>query len=434
MTNITAIYAREILDSRGNPTVEAEVELRCGVRGRASVPSGASTGKFEAVELRDANADFKRGGTKMKSRYGGKGVQKAVANIRDEITPELTGLDACDQAGIDMAMLNLDGTRNKKRLGANAILAVSLATARAAAAALKIPFFRYLGGSNARVLPIPMMNVINGGAHSDAPVDIQEFMIRPDGAASFSEAVQMGAEVFHELKKVLRARNLSTAVGDEGGFAPELKGDCDALECIAKAVKDAGYKLGKDISIALDIASSEFYDSQKRRYIFSKSDGSKRTSSEMVSYLEELCRKFPISSIEDGCAEDDWTGWKELTIAMGDSVQLVGDDLFVTNTEFLRRGIIENVANAILVKVNQIGTLTEACNAVEMAKRASYGTIISHRSGETEDTAIADISVALNAGQIKTGSMSRSDRLAKYNQLLRIEEYLGATACYGYIQ
>ena len=370
----------------------------------------------------------------MKSRYGGKGVQKAVANIRDEITPELTGMDACDQAGIDMAMLNLDGTRNKKRLGANAILAVSLATARAAAAALKIPFFRYLGGSNARVLPIPMMNVINGGAHSDAPVDIQEFMIRPDGAASFSEAVQMGAEVFHELKKVLRARNLSTAVGDEGGFAPELKGDCDALECIAKAVKDAGYKLGKDISIALDIASSEFYDAQKRRYIFSKSDGSKRTSSEMVSYLEELCRKFPISSIEDGCAEDDWTGWKELTIAMGDSVQLVGDDLFVTNTEFLRRGIIENVANAILVKVNQIGTLTEACNAVEMAKRASYGTIISHRSGETEDTAIADIAVALNAGQIKTGSMSRSDRLAKYNQLLRIEEYLGATACYGYIQ
>ena len=426
MTTIVNVNSREIIDSRGNPTVETEVELSSGVIGRASVPSGASTGEFEAVELRDANAK----GAKH-SRFGGKGVLKAVSNVNAKIGPELMGFDACDQAAIDQLMLEMDGTKNKAKLGANAILSVSLAVAHAAAKALGQPLFKYLGGPNARVLPIPMMNIINGGAHSDAPIDIQEFMIVPVGAPNFHEAVRMGAEVFHELKKVLKARGLSTAVGDEGGFAPNLDSNEDAIEAIAKAVKGAGYKFGKDIMVALDVASSEFYNAKTGKYTFAKSDKSVKSSSDMVAFLMDLKSKYPIFSIEDGCAESDWKGWKELTDKMGKTTQLVGDDLFVTNTHFLKKGIEMGVANSILVKVNQIGSLTETLNAVDMATRAGYTSVISHRSGETEDTTIADIAVATNSGQIKTGSMSRSDRVAKYNQLLRIEEFLGDTACYG---
>ncbi len=432
-TSIAKIRSREIIDSRGNPTVETEVELCDGSVGRASVPSGASTGEFEAVELRDKSAVSKHAqhAKFLRSRFGGKGVLKAVENVEREIAPRIVGLDACNQAEIDALMTRLDGTKNKGRLGANAILSVSMACARAAAQSLRIPLFRYLGGANARILPLPMMNVINGGAHSDAPIDIQEFMIVPHGAKSLREAVRMGAEVFAELKNVLRSRGLSTAVGDEGGFAPNLESNEAAIEAIAKAVGAAGYKFGRDVAIALDIASSEFYDAKAERYVFEKSDKSRKTSADMVAYISSLRAKYPIVSVEDGCAENDWRGWKLLTDALGETTQLVGDDLFVTNTHFLKKGISEGVANAILVKVNQIGTLSETFDAVETAKRAGYAAIISHRSGETEDTTIADIAVALNAGQIKTGSMSRSDRTAKYNQLIRIEEMLGGSALFA---
>jgi len=421
MSYISEIIAREILDSRGNPTVEVDVKLVSGAVGRAAVPSGASTGEHEAWELRDLD----------KARYGGKGVRKAVAAITNVIAPALEGYDALDQITIDKTMIELDGTPNKSKLGANALLAVSLATAHAAAAELGIPLFKYIGGPNAKVLPVPMMNILNGGAHSDAPIDFQEFMIIPKAAKSFSEALRQGTEVFHALKAVLKARRLSTAIGDEGGFAPKLNSAEDALDSIAKAVKDAGYVFGKDIFIALDAASSEFYDKKSKKYVFKKSDGSKRTGAELVEYYKKLVAKYPIISIEDGCAENDWATWKLLTEALGDKVQLVGDDLFVTNVDFLSKGIKEGVANSILVKVNQIGTLTETLDAIEMAKEAGYTAVISHRSGETEDTTIADIAVATNAGQIKTGSLCRTDRVAKYNQLLRIEQLLGENAIYG---
>jgi enolase len=421
LTIISDIRARQILDSRGNPTVEADVELAGGAVGRAAVPSGASTGEHEAWELRDG----------VKDRYAGKGVTKAVASIEKVFAEELAGLDALDQVTIDKTMIALDGTPNKSKLGANALLAMSLATAHAAASQIGLPLFKYLGGPNAKVLPVPMMNVLNGGAHSDAPIDFQEFMIVPKGAPSFAEALRYGAEVFHALKSVLKERGLSTAVGDEGGFAPNLQSAFDALETIAAAVKKAGYKFGKDIFIALDPASSEFYDAKSKKYVFKKSDGSKKSADEMVAYYQELQAKYPIVSIEDGFAENDWAGWKKMTDAMGKNTQLVGDDLFVTNTSFLRRGIEEGVANSILVKVNQIGTLTETLDAIELAKEHGYTAVISHRSGETEDTSIADIAVATNAGQIKTGSLCRTDRVAKYNQLLRIEEELGDNAIYG---
>ena len=421
LTVITQIIGRQIIDSRGNPTVEAEVHLAGGAIGRAAVPSGASTGEHEAWELRDG----------VKDRYLGKGVTKAVANINKVIADELEGMDACDQPSVDGVMIAIDGTANKAKLGANALLAVSMANAHAAAAQLGQPLFRYLGGVNAKVLPVPMMNIINGGAHSDAPIDFQEFMVIPKGMKSFSEAVRAGAEIFHALKGVLKGRGLSTAVGDEGGFAPNLKSADDALETIAEAVKKAGYKFGKDIFIALDVASSEFYDKVKKQYVFKKSSGQKFSADELVSFYKDLVAKFPIVSIEDGCAENDWAGWKKLTDALGDKVQLVGDDLFVTNVDFLRKGIETGTANSILVKVNQIGTLTETLDAVELAKENNYTAVISHRSGETEDATIADIAVATNAGQIKTGSMSRTDRVAKYNQLLRIEEILGDNAVYG---
>ncbi|MEK0447962.1 MAG: hypothetical protein RL088_230 [Verrucomicrobiota bacterium] len=421
LTTITAVHGRQVIDSRGNPTVEAEVHLACGAMGRAIVPSGASTGEHEAWELRDG----------VKDRYLGKGVTKAVANINKSIADEIEGLDACDQVEVDNSMIDLDGTPNKGKLGANAILAVSMATAHAAAQALGQPLFKYLGGPNAKVLPVPMMNIINGGAHSDAPIDFQEFMIMPKGAKSFSEAIRCGAEIFHALKGVLKGRGLSTAVGDEGGFAPNLKDADDALETIAEAVKKAGYKFGKDVFIALDVASSEFYDKAKKEYVFKKSSGARMSAEELVGYYKKLCAKFPIVSIEDGCAENDWAGWKKLTEALGDKVQLVGDDLFVTNVDFLRKGIETGTANSILVKVNQIGSLTETFDAVELAKENRYTAVISHRSGESEDSTIADIAVATNAGQIKTGSMSRTDRVAKYNQLLRIEEILGDNAVYG---
>ena len=421
LTTITAVLGRQVIDSRGNPTVEAEVHLACGAMGRAIVPSGASTGEHEAWELRDG----------VKDRYLGKGVTKAVANINKSIADAIEGFDACDQVGVDGEMNALDGTANKAKLGANAILAVSLATAHAAAQALGQPLFRYLGGTNAKVLPVPMMNIINGGAHSDAPIDFQEFMIMPKGAKNFSEAIRCGAEIFHSLKGVLKGRGLSTAVGDEGGFAPNLKDADDALETIAEAVKKAGYKFGKDVFIALDVASSEFYDKVKKQYVFKKSSGERMSADELVTYYKRLCAKFPIVSIEDGCAENDWAGWKKLTDALGDKVQLVGDDLFVTNVDFLRKGIETKTANSILVKVNQIGSLTETLDAVELAKENNYTAVISHRSGESEDSTIADIAVATNAGQIKTGSMSRTDRVAKYNQLLRIEEILGENAIYG---
>jgi enolase len=421
VTNITRIQAREILDSRGNPTVEVDVELSCGATGRAAVPSGASTGEHEAWELRDGD----------KSRYLGKGVQKAVANVNTTIAKALTGHDALDQVGLDQSMIALDGTPTKGKLGANAILGVSLANAHAAANALGQPLFKYLGGPNAKVLPVPMMNVMNGGAHSDAPIDLQEYMIMPKGAASFREALRMGAEVFHALKGVLKAGKYGTAVGDEGGFAPTLKNNEHPLEVILAAIKQAGYKPGKDIFIALDPASSEFYDRDSKRYVFKKSDGSKHTSAQMIEFYSDLCKKYPIVSIEDGLAESDWDGWKLMTDKLGDKLQLVGDDLFVTNTKFLKKGIDTGTANSILVKVNQIGSLTETLDAIEMAKEAGYTAVISHRSGETEDTTIADIAVATNAGQIKTGSLCRTDRVCKYNQLLRIEELLGKNAVYG---
>jgi enolase len=421
MTNITRIQAREILDSRGNPTVEVDVELCCGATGRAAVPSGASTGEHEAWELRDGD----------KKRYLGKGVQKAVANVNGLIAKALAGKDALDQLTVDSTMIALDGTPTKGKLGANAILGVSLATAHAAANALEQPLFKYLGGPNAKVLPVPMMNIMNGGAHSDAPIDIQEYMIMPKGACCFREALRMGAEVFHALKGVLKAGKYSTAVGDEGGFAPTLKNNEHPFEVILAAIKQAGYKPGKDIFIALDPASSEFYDKATGKYVFKKSDGSKRTSSEMVEYWSGLCKKYPIVSIEDGLAESDWAGWKLMTDKLGDKIQIVGDDLFVTNTKFLKRGIDTGTANSILVKVNQIGSLTETLDAIEMAKEAGYTAVISHRSGETEDNTIADIAVATNAGQIKTGSLCRTDRVCKYNQLLRIEELLGDNAVYG---
>jgi enolase len=440
MTTITDITAREIIDSRGNPTVEVDVELECGVIGRAAVPSGASTGVNEALELRDgafyeATKKGKKADKKAEARakrFGGKGVLTAVDNVHEIIAPALLGFDACDQVGIDQMMIELDGTPTKSNLGANAILGVSLAAAKGAAEAIGLPLFKYLGGPNAKVLPVPMMNVMNGGAHSDAPIDIQEFMIMPKGAASFHEALRMGCETFHALKNVLKGKGMSTAVGDEGGFAPNLKGGTEeALESIMAAIKKAGYKAGKDICICLDPASSEFYDEEKKKYIFKKSDKSEHTSAEMVEYYKDLCAKYPILSIEDGMAENDWTGWKLITDALGKDHQLVGDDLFVTNTKFLKKGIDLGVANAILIKVNQIGSLTETLDAVEMAKENGYTSVLSHRSGETEDTTIADIAVATNCGQIKTGSLSRTDRIAKYNQLLRIEEILGDSAIYG---
>ncbi|MEI8314872.1 MAG: phosphopyruvate hydratase [Verrucomicrobiota bacterium] len=421
MTKITQIQAREILDSRGNPTIEVDVQLDCGAFGRAAVPSGASTGEHEALELRDGN----------KSRYLGKGVLKAVANVNTTIAAALVGFDALDQVAVDHAMIALDGTPTKSKLGANAILGVSLATAHAAADAVGQPLFKYLGGPNAKVLPVPMMNIMNGGAHSDAPIDCQEFMVMPKGADSFREALRMGTEIFHALKAVLKANNLSTAVGDEGGFAPKLNSNEHALEVIAAAVKNAGYKLGKDVFIALDVAASEFFDKTTGKYVFKKSDGSKRSADDMVAFYKDLQKKYPIISIEDGMSENDWAGWKKLTDAIGDKTQLVGDDLFVTNTKFLKRGIDTGTANSILVKVNQIGSLTETLDAIEMAKEARYTAVISHRSGETEDNTIADIAVATNAGQIKTGSLCRTDRVCKYNQLLRIEELLGKHAIYG---
>ncbi len=424
---IIDIHAREILDSRGNPTIEVEVRTASGAFGRAAVPSGASTGENEALELRDGD----------KGRYLGKGVLKAVENVNTIIAPEIIGMNVDDQVSIDKAMIELDGTPTKSKLGANAILGVSLAVARAAAHYYGMPLYRYIGGTNAKCLPVPMMNIINGGSHSDAPIAFQEFMIRPVGAPTFKEALRMGAEVFHNLKKVLHARGLSTAVGDEGGFAPALNGTEDAIESILEAIKLAGYTPGRkgegQISIGMDCASSEFYKDGIYDYSkFEGEKGAKRTSAEQVAYLKELVAKYPIDSIEDGMAENDWDGWKMLTDEIGGCCQLVGDDLFVTNVDFLRKGIELGCGNSILIKVNQIGSLTETLDAIEMAHRAGYTSVTSHRSGETEDSTIADIAVATNSGQIKTGSMSRSDRMAKYNQLLRIEEELGENAIYGY--
>ncbi|SPY34342.1 phosphopyruvate hydratase [Porphyromonas cangingivalis] len=420
---IVKIVGREILDSRGNPTIEVDIHLACGVIGRAAVPSGASTGENEALELRDGD----------KGRYLGKGVLKAVENINNIIAPELIGMSVLDQRLIDRKMLELDGTKTKSKLGANAMLGVSLAAAKAGAEYLGIPLYRYIGGTNTFVLPVPMMNIINGGSHSDAPIAFQEFMIRPVGAASFREGLRMGAEVFHALKKVLHDRGLSTAVGDEGGFAPALKGTEDALDSILEAIRKAGYEPKKDITIALDCASSEFYNDGVYDYSkFEGANGAKRSREEQVAYLKELVSKYPIDSIEDGMDEGDWEGWKMLTDAIGGQCQLVGDDLFVTNVEFLKKGIEQGCGNSILIKVNQIGTLSETLDAIEMAHRHGYTSVTSHRSGETEDATIADIAVATNSGQIKTGSLSRSDRMAKYNQLLRIEEELGSLAQYGY--
>lgn len=419
MVIIEDIHAREVLDSRGNPTVEVEVALSDGSLGRAIVPSGASTGVHEALELRDQDKD----------RYNGKGTLKAVENIEEIIAEKLIGIGPFDQVLIDNFMIDLDGTENKKNLGANAMLGVSMAVASAAAASLKMPLFQYLGGVNAKVLPTPMMNILNGGSHADNTVDIQEFMIMPVGADSVREAIRMGAEIFAALKKVLKDKNMITTVGDEGGFAPNLKTNEDAIKVILEATEKAGYKAGEDIKIAIDAASSEFYDNDKKVYIL-EGEGKTMTSSEMVDYYAELCEKYPIISIEDGLAEDDWEGWKELTEKLGSKVQLVGDDLFVTNTKRLKQGIEKGIANSILVKVNQIGTLTETLDAIEMAKKAGYTAVISHRSGETEDTTIADLAVATNAGQIKTGSLSRTDRIAKYNQLIRIEELIGPAAEY----
>ncbi|MFO7370133.1 MAG: phosphopyruvate hydratase [Bacteroidales bacterium] len=428
MGQIANVHAREILDSRGNPTIEVEVTLESGFVGRAAVPSGASTGENEALELRDGD----------KKRYLGKGVLKAVDNVNKIIAKEIIGMNALDQVAIDRKMIALDGTKTKSKLGANAILGVSLAAAKAASLYHDMPLYRYIGGTNAKVLPVPMMNIINGGSHSDAPIAFQEFMIRPIGASCFREGLRMGAEVFHSLKKVLKERGLSTAVGDEGGFAPVLNGTEDALESIIKAIEAAGYKAGRaqdggDVSIGLDCAASEFYENGKYNYAkFEGAKGAVRTSAEQVAFLEQLINKFPIDSIEDGMSEGDWEGWKLLTEKIGNRCQLVGDDVFVTNVEFLKKGIDMGCANSILIKVNQIGSLTETLDAIEMAHRAGYTTVTSHRSGETEDATIADIAVATNSGQIKTGSLSRSDRMAKYNQLLRIEEELGDLAIYGY--
>jgi len=418
MTLIEAIHARQILDSRGNPTVEAEVLLTDGSFGRAAVPSGASTGAHEAWELRDGD----------KSVFLGKGVSQAVANVNEKIAGALQGMEGTDQAGVDAAMLALDGTPNKKNLGANAILSVSLATAHAAAQATGQPLYRYLGGAGARLLPAPMMNIINGGEHADNSVDVQEFMVMPLGFERFSDALRAGTEVFHNLKKVLSSKGYNTAVGDEGGFAPDLKSNQEALDVILQAIDQAGYKAGEQIWIALDAASTEFYSSETGKYSI---DGNELSGDEMVDFLADWCSKYPICSIEDGCAEDDWDTWKKLTTKLGDSVQLVGDDLFVTNVERLQRGIDQGIANSILIKVNQIGTLTETIDSIQLAARNNYTSISSHRSGETEDSTIADLAVALSTGQIKTGSASRSDRMAKYNQLLRIEESLGDTAQYG---
>ena len=430
---IVSVTGREILDSRGNPTIEAEVTLDSGFVGTAAVPSGASTGENEALELRDGD----------KSRYCGKGVLKAVANINEKIAPAIIGMDATDQRGIDKKMIELDGTATKSNLGANAILGVSLAVAKAAAAELQIPLYRYIGGTNTYVLPVPMMNIINGGAHSDAPIAFQEFMIRPVGAKNEAEAVRMGAEVFHALQKVLKGRGLSTAVGDEGGFAPALKGINDALDCIIAAIEGAGYTPGKDVTIAMDCAASEFcfkgedgkfYYDYKQLKDGKKKDprGRKLSTDQQINYLKQLISKYPIDSIEDGLSEEDWEGWVKLTKAVGDRCQLVGDDLFVTNVKYLEKGIAMGAGNSILIKVNQIGSLTETLDAIEMAHRHGYTTVTSHRSGETEDTTIADIAVATNSGQIKTGSLSRTDRIAKYNRLMKIELELGDTARYGY--
>ncbi|MCB1070924.1 MAG: phosphopyruvate hydratase [Verrucomicrobia bacterium] len=421
MSEIAAIQGREILDSRGNPTVEVDVVLETGTLGRAAVPSGASTGENEAIELRDGD----------KSRYLGKGVLKAVENVNEAITDALIGADIFDQCAIDRVLLDLDGTETKSKLGANAMLGVSMACAHAAANELGLPLYQYIGGANGKVLPVPMMNILNGGAHSDAPIDCQEFMIIPKGAPSFSEGLRMGTEVFHALKSVLKKAGLSTAVGDEGGFAPALNNNDHALDVIMQAIEQAGYKPGEDVFIALDVASSEFFDREAKKYVFKKSDKSERTAEEMVAFYEDWINRYPIISIEDGCDESDWDGWKILTDRIGDRCQLVGDDLFVTNTKFLKKGIELGVANSILVKVNQIGTLTETLDAIELAKRNRYTAVISHRSGETEDCTIADIAVATNAGQIKTGSLSRTDRICKYNQLLRIEQMLGDAAVYG---
>ncbi len=422
MSRIVSVHAREILDSRGNPTIEVEIITASGYLGRAAVPSGASTGENEALELRDGD----------KERYLGKGVLKAVHNVNNVIAEEIAGMDVTDQVGLDMKMIEIDGTPNKSNLGANAILGVSLAAAKAAAAYHGLPLYRYVGGVNSVVLPVPMMNIINGGSHSDAPIAFQEFMIRPVGANSFREGLRMGAEVFHALKKVLKERNLSTAVGDEGGFAPDLEGTEDALESILNAIKNAGYKAGKDVTIALDCAASEFYVDGVYDYSkFEGPKGKKRTSQEQAEYIDELIAKYPIDSVEDGMAEDDWDGWVIHTKLSGSKIQLVGDDNFVTNVEYLKKGIEMGCANSILIKLNQIGTLTETLRTIEMAHRAGYTTVTSHRSGETEDSTIADIAVASCSGQIKTGSLSRSDRMAKYNQLIRIEEELGDTAIYG---
>jgi enolase len=418
MTEIAQIRAREILDSRGNPTVEADVVLSGGAMGRAAVPSGASTGEHEAVELRDGD----------KAHYLGKGVLQAVENVESILAPELTGMDAANQRLIDATMISIDGTENKSRIGANAILAVSMACARASAAALKLPLYRYLGGVNACILPTPMMNIINGGAHADNNVDFQEFMVMPVGAERFSDALRWGAEIFHTLKGVLKKKGYNTAVGDEGGFAPSLKSNVEAIEVILEAIEQAGFKAGEDVALALDPASSEFYDKASGRYVFKKSDRSEKTSEQMADFWAEWVRQYPIVSIEDGLAEDDWQGWQSMTEKLGGHIQLVGDDLFVTNTERLQRGIDQGVANSILIKVNQIGTISETLEAIELGRRYGYTSIISHRSGETEDTFIADLAVATGAGQIKTGSASRTDRIAKYNQLLRIEEELGQAA------
>lgn len=420
MTTIVSVKAREVLDSRGNPTIEVEVQLACGAIGRAIVPSGASTGAFEALELRDGDA----------SRYLGKGVLKAVENVHKFIAPTVVGMDATQQTLIDKTLIELDGTENKERLGANAILGVSMAVAKAAAEALSLPLYQYLGGVNARILPVPMLNVLNGGKHADNNVDLQEFMIVPVGAPSFREAIRMSAEVFHNLKKVLKEKGLSTSVGDEGGFAPNLQSNTEALDVIMQAIEKAGYKPGDDVVLALDPAASSFYDVKKKVYVLAAEKKPEKDYTEMIKFYEELVRKYPIFSIEDGLAEDDWEGWKALTEALGNKIQLVGDDIFVTNIKRLQQGIDSGVCNSILIKLNQIGTVTETLECIRMAHRASYTTVISHRSGETEDTTIADLAVATNAGQIKTGSVCRTDRICKYNQLLRIEEELGEVALY----
>ena len=419
MSEIVGLHARQILDSRGNPTVEVEVILDTGLMGRAAVPSGASTGSREAIELRDGNV----------KKYMGQGVEKAIKNIRDKIGPVILGFDVTEQVLIDQLMIDLDGTKNKGKLGANAILGVSLAVAKVAASDAELPLYQYIGGANAKELPVPMMNVLNGGAHADNNIDIQEFMILPVGAKSFSDALRIGTEVFHHLKLVLKKRNLNTTVGDEGGFAPDLKSNEEAIEILLEGIKSAGYKAGKDILLGLDVAATELYSN--KRYILATANKDKLSSDEMIDYLEGLVEKYPIISIEDGLSENDWSGWKRLTQRIGDKTQVVGDDVFVTNTDILEKGIQDGVCNSILIKVNQIGTLTETLNAVEMAKRAGYTVVISHRSGETEDTTIADISVAVNAGQIKAGSLCRTDRVAKYNQLLRIEEMLGETGVFN---